>query len=58
MIDQAAAGQLLSLWRIIHDARDPLVRAAHAAGLNKHRIYKLTGIARTTIDRIIERTPE
>jgi hypothetical protein len=34
--------------------RDELVRAAFAAGLSKHRIHQLSGIARTTIDRILE----
>lgn len=37
-----------------HDAeRDPLVRAAHQAGLNVHRIYKLSGVSRTTIYKIL-----
>ena len=34
--------------------RDGLVRAAHEAGVSKNRIYHITGIARTTIDRILE----
>jgi hypothetical protein len=34
-------------------ARDDLIRAALAAGITKHRVFVLTGIARTTIDRII-----
>lgn len=33
--------------------RDSLVRMAVLAGISKHRIYVLTGIARTTIDRIL-----
>lgn len=33
--------------------RDRLVLAALSAGLSKHRIYVLSGIARTTIDKII-----
>jgi hypothetical protein len=33
--------------------RDALVRAALAAGVSKHRIHQLSGIARTTIDRIV-----
>jgi hypothetical protein len=33
--------------------RDLLVTHALALGITKHRIYVLTGIARTTIDRII-----
>lgn len=33
-------------------ARDDLIRAALAAGIAKHRVFVLTGVARTTIDRI------
>lgn len=32
--------------------RDDMVRRAIAAGITKHRIHTLTGIARTTLDRI------
>ena len=39
--------------RVADAARDAMVRQALAAGISKHRIYVLTGIARTTIDRII-----
>jgi hypothetical protein len=37
--------------------RDPLVRGAVEAGLSKHRIHVLTGIARTTIDTIVKLEP-
>lgn len=40
-------------WATNHARRDELVRAARDAGVSKHRIYILTGIARTTIDRIL-----
>lgn len=33
--------------------RDALVTAAVAAGISKHRIHVLSGISRSTIDRII-----
>jgi hypothetical protein len=33
--------------------RDELVKAAWWRGISKHRIYCLSGIARTTIDRIL-----
>jgi hypothetical protein len=33
------------------------IRGALWAGISKHRIYVLTGIARTTIDRISDATP-
>jgi hypothetical protein len=42
----------LQAWASVE--RDELVRAAHQAGVSKNRIYGLTGIARTTIDRILE----
>jgi len=54
---QAAVEYALKKWagqRREHDAvRDDLVRGAVAAGVTKHRVYVLTGIARTTIDRIV-----
>jgi hypothetical protein len=46
----------LALWEAIHcwlaTRRDDLVLGALAAGVSKMRVYELTGIARTTIDRI------
>jgi len=39
--------------RRIEAERDQLVRGAVARGITKHRVHVLTGIARTTIDRII-----
>lgn len=52
-----AIEQALSRWadrRLQHDAdRDSLVRLAVAQGITKHRVHLLTGIARTTIDRIV-----
>jgi hypothetical protein len=42
----------LQAWATVQ--RDDLVRAAHQAGVAKNRIHVLTGIARTTIDRILE----
>lgn len=47
----------LSRWaadrKSVAETRDPLVRAARKAGLSKHRIHVLSGIARTTIDEIL-----
>ncbi len=37
------------------DTRDDLVIGAIDAGLSKHRVHVLTGIARTTIDDILGR---
>jgi hypothetical protein len=36
------------------EQRDRLVTHAVDIGISKHRIHDLTGIARTTIDRIIK----
>jgi DNA-binding IclR family transcriptional regulator len=33
--------------------RDEIVREAHQAGLSKSQIFEETGLARTTVDRII-----
>jgi hypothetical protein len=42
----------LEAWAAVQ--RDELVQAAHRAGVSKNRIFSITGIARTTIDRILE----
>lgn len=42
----------LQAWATVQ--RDELVQAAYQAGVSKNRIYALTGIARTTIDRSLE----
>ena len=44
---------MLSEWVIVTRDRDKRVRAAVAAGLTKHRVHLLTGIGRSTIDRIL-----
>jgi hypothetical protein len=49
-IEEAEAA--LQAWATVH--RDELVQAAHRAGVPKNRIHAITGIARTTIDRILE----
>ena len=51
-MNQQEAEQALKAWASIE--RDELVRAAHEAGVSKNRIHTITGIARTTIDRILE----
>ena len=33
------------------------MRTADAAGLSKHRVHRITGIGRSTIDRILAGTP-
>ena len=44
---------MLSEWVIVTRDRDVRVCAAVAAGLSKHRVHRLTGIGRSTIDRIL-----
>jgi hypothetical protein len=46
------AEDALRAWATVQ--RDELVQAAHQAGVSKNRIHVLTGIARTTVDRILE----
>jgi hypothetical protein len=47
------AEETLSEWAIVTRDRDARVRAALAAGLSKHRVHLITGIGRSTIDRIL-----
>ena len=54
MVRRLHAEMALMSWALIHRHRDELVIAAVAAGISKNRVHVLTGIARTTIDRIIE----
>lgn len=42
----------LAGWAALRDQRDRLVRDALAAGVTKSRIQQITGISRSTIDRI------
>lgn len=44
---------MLAEWVMVTRDRDNRVRAAVMAGVSKHRVHQLTGIARTTIDRIL-----
>jgi hypothetical protein len=52
-----ALEQALARWaaerKSLAETRDPLVRSALKAGISKHRIHVLSGIARTTIDDIL-----
>jgi hypothetical protein len=51
------AEQRLIEWVTVTRDRDTRVRAAVAAGLSKHRVHRLTGIGRSTIDRILAAAP-
>ena len=52
---------MLTGWAAEQDAvgsrRDEVVRAAIDAGLRKSEVHRLTGMARTTIDRIAGTLP-
>ena len=47
------AEELLIEWVTVTRDRDNRVRAAVAAGVSKYRVNQLTGIGRSTIDRIL-----
>jgi hypothetical protein len=47
------AEQLLIEWVTVTKDRDNRVRWAVAAGVSKYRVNQLTGIGRSTIDRIL-----
>jgi hypothetical protein len=51
------AERMLTEWVAVTRDRDNRVRAAVAAGISKHRVHQLTGIGRSTIDRILASTP-
>jgi hypothetical protein len=51
------AEQMLREWASITRDRDTRVRTAVAAGLSKYRVHRITGIGRSTIDRILAGTP-
>jgi hypothetical protein len=47
------AEEMLTEWVMVVRDRDNRVRWAVAAGVSKYRINQLTGIGRSTIDRIL-----
>ena len=55
------AREMLTTWAAEQGAvaarRDEVVRAAVDAGVSKSEVHRLTGIARTTIDRIVGAAP-
>ena len=55
------AREMLAGWAAEQDAvgsrRDEVVRAAIDAGLSKSEVHRLTGMARTTIGRILGTLP-
>lgn len=49
----ARAEQPLVEWAAVYRRRDDVICAAYVAGVPKRRIWRITGIARTTIDSIL-----
>jgi hypothetical protein len=47
------AEQMLAEWVMVTRDRDNRVRWAVSAGVSKYRVSQLTGIGRSTIDRIL-----
>ena len=52
------ARELLSDWAAVVRSRDERVRTAVESGLSKSEVSRLTGIARSTVDRIVESAPD
>lgn len=51
------AERSLTEWAAVAGDRDNRIHAAITAGLSKYRIQQLTGLARSTIDRILRQPP-
>lgn len=49
---------MLTEWAIVTRDRDNRVRAAAEAGVTRYRIEQLTGLAKTTIIRILRHGPQ
>jgi hypothetical protein len=48
------AEQELAAWAAANEYRDDIIRGAYRAGVTKARIHAMTGVARTTIDRVLQ----
>jgi hypothetical protein len=55
--ERHAAYEALRAWANVHRQRDEVIRAAVAAGVDQRSIMEITGVARTTIARIVARNP-
>jgi len=53
--ERHAANTALRKWAKVHAQRDEVIRAAVAAGIDQRSIQGITGVARTTIARIVAR---
>ena len=47
------AERMLAEWVTVTRSRDQRIRAAVAAGVTKYRVHKITGLGRSTVDRIL-----
>jgi hypothetical protein len=57
MPERGAAYRALEKWAKVHKQRDDVIRAAVAAGIDQRSIQQITGVARTTIARIVAEPP-
>lgn len=57
-MDQNTAERRLQNWADARAQRDAEIVLARLLGLSKARIHEITGMARTTIDRILEKAVE
>lgn len=48
------ASQLLHMWAASYSMRNYVILRAHAAGIPVTEISRITGLARTTINRIVK----
>lgn len=48
------AEQELAAWAAANEYRDEIIKAAYRAGVTKAKIHAMTGVARTTIDRVLQ----
>jgi hypothetical protein len=55
MPERTAAYKALRKWAQVYSKRDEVIRAAVAAGIDQRSIQQITGVARTTIIRIVAR---
>jgi 3-keto-L-gulonate-6-phosphate decarboxylase len=53
--ERHAAYTALRKWAKVHKQRDEVIRVAVAAGIDQRSIQEITGVARTTIGRIVAR---
>lgn len=51
--EQHAAYMALEKWAKVHKQRDAVIRDAVARGIDQRSIQRITGVARTTIMRIV-----